>query len=482
MPITVTVAAANGFAGTVSVTIAGLPVGATTSPAFPLNVSPSSPQQFTVTVPAGAAIGNSTIVLHGVSDSLSHDAPAITLATTAAVQTFQSNGVLYLQSYSNGHTARIGLDTKWGGAIVEVSLDGTNFVNAHDTGREVQPALYDLNGGLGAEGWDPVLGGDKYDHGTQIASQRRSGNSLYTEATPLYWNPDAFGGGSSAPVKSDMTFEQTATLAPGTALAFKVHLKLTHTATDYHYVTQQEFPAVYVNSAYTTLAYYGGNSPWTNDALTTTPISTNTASVYAPEQWAALVDANGQGLAVFVPGSYPSWTSIYFPQSGGSGALGDATAYMRSFTEFHVGPDAVIEGDIYLIPGDAASARAVIYSLHPSVPNANLAEPFGVMDVPASNAALSGTTSAVTGWAVGDNAIASVKVYVDGTIMGNAALGVARPDVAAAYPAIAPVNSGWQYSLDTTTMANGTHTVTVHFIDTANNEVLLPPVSVTVTN
>jgi len=63
------------------------------------------------------------------------------------------------------HTIRIGLETAWGGSIVEVSLNGTNFVNAHDTGREVQPAFYDGNaqydpcaGCTGVFGWDPVLG------------------------------------------------------------------------------------------------------------------------------------------------------------------------------------------------------------------------------------------------------------------------------------------------------------------------------------
>jgi hypothetical protein len=286
-PVSISLTPLNGFSGPVAVSIAGLPLGATTSPAFPLSVSAGAPQQFTVTVPAAAAIGDTKIILHGVSGSLTHDAPAITLTTTAKVVTSQSNGVLYLQGGSNGHTARIGLDTKWGGAIVEVSLDGTNFVNAHDTGREVQPALYDampVNGNHGADGWDPVLGGDKYDHGTPIGSQQVTSTSLYTQAIPLHWNPDAFGGGASAPVKSDMTFEQTVTLAPGTALAFKVHLKLTHTGTDYHYVAGQEFPAVYVNSAYTTLAYYGGTSPWNNGALTSTPVSTTATSVIAPEQ------------------------------------------------------------------------------------------------------------------------------------------------------------------------------------------------------
>lgn len=480
-PITVSVVAANGFTGTVSVTAAGLPAGVTTSPAFPVGVSAGSPQPFTVTVPANTAAGDSTITLHGTSGSLAHDAPAMTLHT-AAVQTSQVGSILYLQTILNGHTARIGLETKWGGSIVEISMDGANVVNAHDTGREVQPALYDLNGGLGANGWDPVLGGDKYDHGSTVLSQQVTSNSLYTKTSPLYWNPDAFGGGPSAPVQSDTTFEQTVTAVPDAPLAFKLHLKLTHNGTDYHYVTQQEFPAVYVNSAYTTFVYYGDKVPWTNGSITTAPVTTTTSWVYTPEQWAALVDVNNQGLTVFVAGSYHSWVSVYFPGSGGSGPTGDATAYMRSLTEFSVGPGAVIEGDVYLIPGDANAARAVVYNLHQSATAANLAEPFGAMDAPVPNSTVSGTSFAVSGWALGNAPVSAVKLYVDGMLTGAAQLGMARPDVVAAYPAIAQVNCGWQYSLNTATLTNGMHTIAVHIVDSSNNEVLLLPVSVTVSN
>ena len=482
-PVTISVVAMNGFNGTASITISGLPASATTSVPFPLSINANSSQQFAVTLPASAAVGTATIALHGTSGSLAHDAPAITLTTTAAVQTSQVGTILYLQSYANGHLARIGLDTHWGGSVVEVSMDGTNFVNAHDTGREVQPALYDLNGGLGANGWDPVLGGDKYDRGSPTLGQQVSSNSLYTKATPLYWNPDAFGGGAATPVTSDTIFEQTVTLAPGAPLAFQLHLKLTHTGTDYHYVTQQEFPAVYVNSAYTTLVTYGGNAPWTSGALTATPVATTAMSAYAPEQWAALVDANNQGLAVFVPGTYPSWTAVYFPQSGGTGPTGDATAYMRPLAIFSVGPSAVIEGDVYLVPGDAVAARSIIYGLHQAaVPAASLAAPFGVMDAPSAGATLSGANYTASGWAVGAAPISTVNLYLDGALIGSATLGNARPDVAAAYPNIAQVNCGWQLSLDTTTLTNGTHTISAHFIDASNVEVLLPPVAVTVSN
>jgi hypothetical protein len=155
---------------------------------------------------------------------------------------------------------------------------------------------------------------------------------------------------------------------------------------------------------------------------------------------------------------------------------------MRPLTEFSVGPGAVIEGDVYLIPGDATAARAVVYNLHQSVTAANLAEPFGVMDAPAPNSTVSGTSFAVAGWAIGNVPVSAVNVYVDGTLTGAALLGIARPDVVAAYPAIAQLNCGWQYSLDTATLTNGMHTIAIHIVDSSNNEVLLPPVSVSVSN
>jgi len=97
------------------------------------------------------------------------------------------------------------LATAWGGSIVEVSLNGTNFVNAHDTGREVQPAFYDGN---------------------------------------------AKGGGSGQPVAGDIIVEQTITPVSGRSRVFQGHYKVTHFGSDLHANAQQEFPAVYVNADY----------------------------------------------------------------------------------------------------------------------------------------------------------------------------------------------------------------------------------------
>ena len=123
------------------------------------------------------------------------------------------------------------------------------------------------------------------------------------------------------------------------------------------------------NAGDTTLAYYGGASPWTGGALTQSlaPVASSPTAgtpAYTPEQWAALVDGSGQGLTVYVPGAYPWAPASSFPAAGGTRPTDSATVYMAPTTMFMVAPAAVIEGDIYLLPGDVAAARAVGYALH----------------------------------------------------------------------------------------------------------------------
>jgi Big-like domain-containing protein len=481
---TVSITAVNGFKGGAAVSISGLPPGATANPAFPLAINAGSSQQFTITTTDATPTGTATLTAHATSGSLAHDA-SLTLITGPVVKTSQEGTVLYLQSHANGHTARIGLDTAWGGAIIEVSLDGTNFVNHDDPGREVQPALYDgaaqypAWGPGSVYGWDPVLAGDAYGHGSSVLQQTISSNSLYTSTAPLQWWPDNFGGGASTPVAADMTFEQTVALASGAPLAFKVHYRLVHSGSDTHYNTGQEFPAVYVNSAYTTFAYYGGTSPWTNGAITTTPtvaIATPPypAPYYVPEQWGALVDSGNRGLTVYVPGMIPLENAWSF--------TGAATVYMSPGVDFTIAAGAVIEGDIYLVPGDVNAARAAIYEIHRTLSGTNLCAPLANVDQPAPNATLSGI-AAVSGWAFGiDVALSGVTVYLDGVLVGHATLGDSRPDVVNAYPHVAPANSGWNFTFDTTKLTNGPHTIVVHATDAANAEAILVPVAVTISN
>jgi phospholipase C len=107
--------------------------------------------------------------------------------------------------------------------------------------------------------------------------------------------------------------------------------------------------------------------------------------------------------------------------------------------------------------------------------HATAAKSFSVMNSSAANAtrafidqpsAQASTLIGVTplrGWAVNDNvAISSVAVSIDGAPYGNATYGSNRPDVCNVFPGRAGCpNVGWTSSLDTTQLADGTHTLSI---------------------
>ena len=155
---------------------------------------------------------------------------------------------------------------------------------------------------------------------------------------------------------------------------------------------------------------------------------------------------------------------------------------MNAMTTLTFTPGSVIEGDMYLVPGQAAAVRTAIYALHRSLPATDIFTPLVSLDVPAPGASISGTNVSVAGWTFDNVGVDSVQVYVDGLLSGTATLGDSRPDVAAAYPHLAPVDSGWSYTLDTTVLANGPHSLVVHARDVTGNEAVVSPRAVTVSN
>jgi hypothetical protein len=71
--VTLTAVAANGFTGSVPVTVTGLPQGVTATPST-LTLSPGTDQQVSLAASASAASGTATVSFTGTSGSLSHTA------------------------------------------------------------------------------------------------------------------------------------------------------------------------------------------------------------------------------------------------------------------------------------------------------------------------------------------------------------------------------------------------------------------------
>jgi len=187
-------------------------------------------------------------------------------AAPEKTRTYREGSRLYLD---NG-TVKVGLETKWGGSIVEVDWHGMNFVNDFDAGREIQVAVYDgdpypaCNDCSKEQGWNPVQGGDWHTHGSPLLAQTLERDSIYTKTQPLYWQPDNKGGGPDKPVPSDVFIEQWVSFLPDDPNAVKVRYKITHFGSDHHASTLHEFPAVYTNPEFSRFVYYAVDAPWTN--------------------------------------------------------------------------------------------------------------------------------------------------------------------------------------------------------------------------
>ena len=387
------------------------------------------------------------------------------------VRTYERGTMTYLERNDGGSTVRVGLNRRWGGSITEVSLDGRNFVNAFDTGREVQLSLYDIDGRgdlcagcTGSWPWNPVQAGDRHGHTTGVLAQERTDSAVYMKTRPLEWFPDDKGGNAGRAVPTDMVYEMWVSVVPEHPRAFHVHFRATHEGADSHAATGQEVPAVFANAEFSNFIYYGGTQPWTNDALTHARMrSLNDAAwastrFYVPERWAAFADAKGVGLTVYTPSAYP-YAGGY---SVATGTGSYDTNYFVPVSFFGVGPHAVIEADVYLVAGDVDAARGVVYDLHQRFPAKDICSP--VLEItPPDPRAVAGVLT-LAGTVVDDVALAGVEVQVDGQVAGPAE--VDAPAAAAGGP---PASSAFRYRLDTTRLANGARTVTVRATDTSGN-------------
>ncbi len=102
-------------------------------------------------------------------------------------------------------------------------------------------------------------------------------------------------------------------------------------------------------------------------------------------------------------------------------------------------------------------------------------KPFGTIDTPAQGGTVSGSAYVVFGWALSPRASiptngSTITVYIDGVARGNPVYNNNRSDIATLFPGLANSNGAIGYFiLNTTTLANGTHTISWTVTDNQNN-------------
>jgi hypothetical protein len=120
----------------------------------------------------------------------------------------------------------------------------------------------------------------------------------------------------------------------------------------------------------------------------------------------------------------------------------------------------LIASDSESTPASASATVTIVVAVPPSV----------YIEFPASGSTVSGTVN-VAGWAINSTGgigtpITAVQVKLDGTLLGNASYNVARPDVCGVFPGRPNCpNVGFIYSLNTGSIASGTHILTVSATD-----------------
>jgi hypothetical protein len=316
-------------------------------------------------------------------------------------------------------------------------------------------------------GWNPLQGGDHWNHGSPVLSTRVDADAVTVRTRALEWMPA--GGTADKPVPSDAVIEQRISPVAGDVRAWRVDFRVDLDGSAPHQLAFQELPAVYAGSQYQRLVTYGGKAPWTHgDVSVTVPLMLGQTPVrrFSSEAWFSLVDDSDFGVTVFAPGGNPYVSGFLAPGSGGP--TGAAAAFARFDAPLALQGGRPVVGHYYLLVGDYRRARETIYRLRALDDAIDLAAPRLALDRPSPDATVSGAIT-VAGWAYDNLQLASLAVFVDAEAAGPATRGVARADVAQVYED-APPDSGFGLMLDTRRWANGTHTVKVVATDAAGNQ------------
>lgn len=183
------------------------------------------------------------------------------------------------------------------------------------------------------------------------------------------------------------------------------------------------------------------------------------------------------GDAAFVAGARPDVERSYaeWPASdrGGWGFLLLSNMLPDVMLATATGGNGAFRLHAYAI--DAEGQRVTLGSKKVSVNNRASTKPFGSIDTPTQGGIASGSAFVNFGWAISPNGTIAVDgstltVLVDGVPVGHPSYNHYRADIAAAFPGYANSNGAIGYHvLDTTTLANGSHTIAWVATDSLGN-------------
>lgn len=409
---------------------------------------------------------------------------------------------VFLQSPApSQNLIRIGARLDWGGSVVYFGLSAdaqSNTIDANDTGRELQIALYDptraMQGcawnascqstpttcpnSISYLGWDPVQGGDRCGHGSS-AEHSQVGDAMRVIAHPLQWNPDwdradcsqTPCGASGVPVAVTyvMDFRFVTTHLVEIALEIQSQESLVHPSTG------QEFPTLYVangsqGSDLPLLLDAAGNAVGLNTPANDGFLYDNFTSPGAWVTWQHA--AKDYGVALAMDQGITQWQGWR-----GDGQSAPYFHNVRPILGFGLQPGKPVRGISYLALGSFSTVQDQITGV------LKKRAPFGSLDAPTSGGATTvspGQDVAISGWVLDTAPLAKVQVAVDGAAATEIPVSAARPDVCEVYPAYAGCPGvGFAGSLSTVGWDGCPHLVRVTATDADGNTTMIGESAVT---
>ena len=177
------------------------------------------------------------------------------------------------------------------------------------------------------------------------------------------------------------------------------------------------------------------------------------------------------GDASFVEGARPDVAALY-PQYPNNTKAG--WGYMMLTNFLPNGGNGTFE--IHAIATDAVGKTTTLGTKTILCDNANAVKPFGAIDTPTQGGTATGSAYRNQGWVLTPmpNSIptdgSTINVYVDGVYLGRPTYNIYRADIAGLFPGYYNSNGAHAYfNFDTTTYADGVHTIYWTARDNAGN-------------
>lgn len=420
----------------------------------------------------------------------------VTASTTLTVQlafstsAFQSGTILYLENTVGADVLRLGMDTSFGGAIGQVSLNGSDVVAKASYGSHFfgvglfdgDDTRYDNCGGCTLHyGWNPTECCDQYRHGSPVLAQSIVGDTIYIKSNLLEWIPDDKGGGPTQPVLTDIVLEKWISPVANHPYVFQVRYKITHTGTDRHAEQYNALPAYEIAaSLFSQFDFYTGTAAGTAAPTSTMPLPQTPLFTFQwlSEGWGADTNQQDFGFAAYNPQAFPYVTA--------NQTTADPTDQVSGFsflTPTSFFPGSTVQFETFLTLGNYKAWQLETYDIKRRLgPFPDIAPPFGLINAttPAAESTISGSVP-IDGFAFANVSDTSVELYVDDVLKASGLANIPSPGVAVTWHG-APLNAAFHFDLDTTQFVNGQHTIEVRAKDAAGNIGLLPHRIVTVLN